>query len=75
MNAILKFRKNRLKQVLLRVHSDELIDTINGPKWKSVVENFDEYLRSQYKYSNVEVAFEFRERLREIVFSEGLHIE
>jgi hypothetical protein len=53
---------------------EEIEDSMNGQRWKHLVDEFDQYLRSEYKYKDNEAAYEIRERLREMINEENLNL-
>lgn len=58
-------------------------DAVNGQKWRLLVWDFDQWLRSQYKYmpdkgysdDKYDAYYEAREKLRELITEEGLKLE
>ena len=69
---ILKFRRGR---VSLLLQNDEIQDALDGPKWKHLVSEFDQFLRNQDKYHDAENAYEFREMLWNMANEMNLKIE
>lgn len=54
---------------------EEAQDAMNGTTWKAVVWDFDQFLRSEYKYNQNEAAYEIREKLREMINDYNLNLE
>lgn len=59
----------------------DIIDSINGWKWKLCVEDIDEWLRKKYKYDNSlnedidEFIEQVRDQIRGILYDRGLVLE
>jgi len=54
--------------------AEELEITMNAYKWYSVVCKMDQRLRSMHKYEGIEHAEEIREKLREIIYENGVKL-
>jgi hypothetical protein len=52
----------------------EFMDTYNGFRWKLIVSELDEWLRSKIKYGGRNEFQEVRDHLYELAGQEGLHI-
>lgn len=59
---------------------EEFNDHMDGGKWKEVVSEFSNYLRTQYKYNDALTAEQnecyetIREKLHELINEEGLEL-
>lgn len=56
-------------------NEEEAQTLINATAWKVVVWNFDQFLRSEYKYNDDEKADEYREKLREFMDDYNLNLD
>lgn len=74
MKAILTFRRFR-RRITLIVKGDDIQASIDGAKWKSLAWEFDQYLRSEYKYADNDAAGLIRDRMHEIAHDMNLTIE
>ena len=45
--------------------ADEVLNAINGSKWKNAFWELEQHYRSQYKYSEIDSEIEEAERVRE----------
>ena len=76
MKTILKFRKRKLSNVFLIFREkDELQDALDGSKWKDLVWELDQMLRSESKHGGVEKAYNYRDKLREMMNDRNLTLE
>lgn len=53
----------------------DLLDSLNGREWKKFVWDFDQYLRSRYKYHDEELAGEYRDELYRMLNESGLNLD
>ena len=54
--------------------AEELEIAMNAYEWYSVVCKIDQRLRSMHKYEGIEHAEEIREKLREIIYENGVKL-
>ena len=54
---------------------EELLAAVQGSDWKSLVNEFDQYLRSECKYKDNEAACDIREHLWEMIKDNNLTLE
>jgi adenylosuccinate synthase len=64
-----------MKYIFETEDEEEAQTLINATAWKVVVWNFDQYLRSEYRYNDVEKAEEYREKLREFMNEYNLNLD
>ena len=55
--------------------TEEFKKCADGSIYYSCLWEFDNFLRSEYKYNNVEIASAYRDHLREIIDSKGLSLD
>ena len=75
MKATLTFRRFRRKLVLGFRKDEDLRNALDGAKWKEVVYEFDQFLRTEDKYGSKENAYEYREMLRDMISGSNLNLE
>ncbi len=75
INIVRSEQPNAKLEFLLPEEQDEFECAVNGKKWKSLIWDFDQWLRDQYKYCNKEYCYDIRQKLNKMICEEGLNLD